>query len=159
MSRFPESNYDRKRRMTTRFALAVCGAALLGFIAIAVASSGAKAQSIPSKYLSTASTNSTLVKVSEAHLSIIVAVNTTTTVYYLKFYNKAVAPTCNTDPVLFMVPIPFGASNAGGGAVIPIADPGGLYFQQGLGFCITSGSADSDNGNAATGVTVSLGVK
>lgn len=44
MSRFPESRYDYKRRMTTRFALAVCGAALLGFVAIAVASSGAKAQ-------------------------------------------------------------------------------------------------------------------
>jgi hypothetical protein len=132
---------------------------LAALLALALSASMASAQSRPSKYLSTASTNSTLVRVSEAHLSIIVAVNTTTTVYYLKFYDKAVAPTCNSDVVLFMVPIPFGASNAGGGAVIPIADPGGLFFQQGLGFCITGGSADNDNTNAATGVTVSLGVK
>jgi hypothetical protein len=112
----------------------------------------------PYKFISTASTNSNLVVAGDHKLMTVVAVNTTTTVYYLKFYDKSVAPTCNSDPVKFLIPIPFGASNAGGGAVVPFGIDG-LDFTQGFGFCITGGSADNDNANAATGVTVSFAVK
>lgn len=132
---------------------------IAALLALALSVSMASAQSRPKKFLSAASLNSTLVRGPETHVSVIVVVNTTVTVYYLKLYDKATAPTCGTDPVDFLIPIPFGTSNAGGGAVIPIPDPGGLFFQNGFGFCITSGSADNDVGNAATGVTVSFGVK
>lgn len=132
---------------------------IAAIVALACSVALAFAQALPKHYVSTASTNSTLVKVGEAHVSAIVAVNTAAAVYYLKLYDKSVAPTCNTDPVLFTVPIPFVATNAGGSVVVPIPDPGGLYFQQGLGFCITGAQADSDNTNAATGVTVSFAVK
>lgn len=112
----------------------------------------------PYKYISTSSTNSNLVVAGDHKVVTVVVANTTTTVYYLKFYDKSVAPTCNTDAVKFLIPIPFGASNAGGGAVIPFGTDG-LDFTQGFGFCITGGSADNDNSNAATGVTVSFAVK
>lgn len=112
----------------------------------------------PYKFISAASTNATVVSPGDHKVVTVVAVNTTTTVYYLKFYDKSTTPTCNSDPVKFLIPIPFGASNAGGGAVIPFGTDG-LDFTQGFSFCITGGSADNDNTNAATGVTVSFAVK
>lgn len=114
-------------------------------------------QAVPVKYDSTSSTNSTLVRPGNAIINVIVLVNTTTTIYYLKFYDKVTAPTCNTDTVAFKIPVPFGASNAGGGAVVSIPD--GLQFFNGVGFCLTANAADNDNTSAAAGVTISLGVK
>lgn len=111
--------------------------------------------SIPVKYLSAASTNATRVKASAGAIDQLTLINTTTTLYYLKFYNKASAvPTCNSDTVVFTIPVPYGASNSGGGAAIPF--PLGLRFNTGIGFCLTGGLADSDNSNAATGVVLSM---
>lgn len=135
--------------------------ALLGFALLA---SGTQAQgpttiapgggAIPVKYDSAANTNSTLVKAGGASLYGLQTVNTTTTLYYLKFYDKATAPTCNSDTVKKKIPVPFGTSNSGGGAVIPM--PGGVSFLLGLGWCLTGGIADSDNASAATGVVINL---
>ena len=99
-------------------------------------------------------TNSTLIKGTLGNIYFISAINTTTTVYWLKFYDKATAPSCNTDPVVLSFPIPFGASNAGGGLVVPIGV--GAQFLKGIGFCITANAADSDNTAAATGITLSV---
>lgn len=117
----------------------------------------ARAQSlpvIPFKYLSQASTNSTLVSgAGQNVLKWIVAVNTTNTVYYLKFYNKATAPTCGTDTPILSIPIP--AANTGGGlAAISFDD---TRFSLGIGFCLTGALADNDSTNAATGVAINLG--
>lgn len=118
----------------------------------------AEAQSFPRKYLTTSSTNSNLVQTGRVMLRVILPINTTTTIYYLKLYNKATAPTCGTDTPLWTVPIPYGtnpsAAAAGSGAVIPT---GGLQFPLGLGFCVTGGLADNDNTNAAPGVVINLG--
>jgi hypothetical protein len=127
---------------------------------LALASS-AVGQSSPVKFFSAASTNSTLVaKATSATTKITlktgVVVNTTAALYYLKLYDKATAPTCGTDVPKWTLPIPFGASNSGGGFVLPLAD--GVQFQLGLGFCITAGIADNDTANAATGIVVNLGV-
>jgi hypothetical protein len=130
---------------------------LILIAALALIPSWANAQSVPSKYDSTASTNSTLVAPGYSQLKLIVAINSTVTLYYLKFYDKVTAPACNTDTVVFKVPVPFGAANAGGGMVI--AMPDGLQFFKGIGFCLTGAAADNDNTNAATGVTINLGVK
>lgn len=127
-------------------------AALIAFVLLATF---AHAQSRPYKFLSAVSTNATLVKGGQSLVFTISAVNTTTTLYYLKLYDKGTTPTCNTDPVVFMTPLP--ASATGGSIVIPF--PTGLIFDLGVGFCITAGSADSDNANAATGVTVGFAVK
>lgn len=115
----------------------------------------ALAQSAPLKYLSAASTNSTLVRAGATVLNALVPINTTTTLYYLKLYSKATAPTCGTDAPLWTVPIPFGASNSGGGVALPT---GGLSFPLGLGFCLTGGIADADTSSAAAGVAINLGV-
>lgn len=111
----------------------------------------------PFHLLSAASTNSTLVKTGDGIVTSIVVINTTTTLYYLKFYDIGVAPTCNTTPVKLTIPVPFGAANAGGGVVVPM--PVGFRFFQGIGICLTGGIADNDNTNAATGVAINLGFR
>jgi hypothetical protein len=56
---------------------------------------------------------------------------------YVKFYNKASAPTVGTDtPVLVLALPPSGAANA--------SFPAGVNFTTGLSFAITAGLADSD---------------
>ncbi len=108
----------------------------------------------PFHYLSLASTNSTLIKTGAGTVQGIVAINTTTTLYYLKFYDLAVAPTCNSTPVALSFAIPFGASNSGGGFVITPSQE--IQFKLGIGFCVVGGIADSDNSNAATGLTIDV---
>jgi hypothetical protein len=131
----------KKYLLSGLIALALCGVAF--------------AQSSPRKWLSAASTNSTLALGRPTVLSDILTVNTTTTIYYLKLYNKATAPTCGTDVPVWTVPIPYGASNSGGG--VSHSSPAGMLFSLGLGFCLTSGIADNDTGAAATGITINLG--
>ncbi len=115
------------------------------------------AQAVPQKYDSTASTNSNLVRAGNVQLNFIVATNTNATVYYLKLYDLAVAPTCNTSTVAFKIAVPIAAS--GGQVVIALHNLGGMQFFNGVGFCLTGALADSDNTNAATGVTMNFGVK
>jgi hypothetical protein len=130
----------------------VAGGLLLCLLTLAPVS----AQTVPVKYLSAATNNSTLVNTGRSKLGTGIVVNTTVTVYYLKLYNKATAPTCGTDVPKWTIPIPYGASNAAGGFVLPLGD--GLSFPLGLGFCITASIADNDNTSAATGIVVNLGV-
>lgn len=124
---------------------------------LALSATPAFAQAVPQKYDSAANTNSTLVYPGRGLLENVTTINTTTTMYYLKFYDKVSAPTCNTDTVVFKIPVPFGAANSGGGVVTTF--PSGLQFFKGIGFCLTAAAADSDNTGAATGVSISLAVK
>lgn len=128
---------------------------MLGALFSLVAATIVFAQTVPLKYLSAASTNSTLVHAGPTYLNALIVVNTTTTIYYLKLYSKATAPTCGTDTPLWTIPIPYGASNAGGGVATP---NGSLQFPLGLGFCLTSGIADTDTGSATTGVAINFGI-
>jgi hypothetical protein len=120
----------------------------------------ALAQGVPVKFDSTASTNPTLVRAGNALLQSIVVINTTTSVFFLKFFDTATLPTsttCGTNTVVYKIPVPFGASNAGGG--VAIAYPQGMQFFNGIAFCLVGGVADSDTSNAATGVEINLTVK
>jgi len=126
----------------------------------AMAQSGAIWQqaSAASHYFSAASVNSTLVQAGPRVLFGFVATNTTATSYYLKFYDKATAPTCGTDVPVFTIAIPSQPTGTTVGQVS--AWPSyGIGFLNGIGFCITAASADADTGVAATGITISLGVK
>ena len=87
----------------------------------------------------------------------IVSINTTTLIYWLKLYDTSTAPTCGSGTPVQKYPIPFGAANSGGGFVIPIPD--GMQFFNGIGFCLTAAQANSDTGNAATGVVLNFTVK
>lgn len=63
---------------------------------------------------------------------------------YVKFYDKATAPTCGTDTPVKVLIIPAAATAANGNAsnsVIPL----GAQFVNGIGICVVTGIADSDN--------------
>lgn len=108
----------------------------------------------PGVYLSAANDNSTLVAAGKHNLYQITAINTTATIYYLKFYDKATAPTCGTDTPVLVLPVPFGQSSAGGGFTMPM--PVGARFLQGVGFCLVAGIANNNDDNAATGIAINI---
>ena len=106
----------------------------------------------PYHYLSAASTNSTLISTGAHSVYNITAVNTTATLYYLKFSDNSAAPTCGTTAVVHTYPIPASATGAG----LTISIPVGIKFASGLGFCITGAVADNDTTSAATGVVINV---
>src|SRR5215472_13807591 len=79
-------------------------------LALALLPLPVQAQSFPVKYDSTASTNATFVNAGYALVKLIFVTNTTTTVYYLKLYDTATTPACNTATVVFKAAVPFAAS-------------------------------------------------
>jgi hypothetical protein len=106
----------------------------------------------PTHYLSAASTNATSVKNAAAALYAISAVNTNAATAYLKFYDKATAPTCNSDTVVMTVAL---VQNV----PVNLSPQIGVAFANGIGFCITAAAADNDNTAATTGITLSLATK
>ena len=94
----------------------------------------------PYKLISLATTNANVVKASGANLYSIVAIGLTSTVRFLKLYNKASAPTVGTDVPLMTIPIP--ANTQGAGISIPFSM--GVNFPLGIAIAITAGSADND---------------
>jgi len=113
--------------------------------------------STPFRIVSAATTNATSIKATPGNVYDITCVNQTATKYYLKFYNKASAPTCNTDAV-YAGPYPIPASTDGNGFSI-IFGAVGREFTTGIAACITGGSADNDASAAATGVFCNGGYK
>lgn len=115
---------------------------------------GAQAQGgwTPSKITSAASTNATSVKASAGQLGTLYATNTGASFAYVKFYNKASAPTVGTD-----VPIQVYGLPPGGGGNIPLG--AGLAFSTGIALAIVAGTgADTDvNAVALSQVQVNLG--
>lgn len=99
------------------------------------------------KLISLASTNANVVKASKGNLSSIIAIGLTSDVRYLKFYNKATAPTVGTDVPALTIPIP--ANTQGAGLAISLKDS--VEFDLGIGIAITSGSADNDTGAIGAG--------
>ena len=103
-----------------------------------------------------ASTNATSVKGSAGTVYHYTLTNTTTTIYYLRMYNLASAPTCSSSTgYVATIPIPPAAA-AGGAGGREIPQNIGQAFTTGVGFCITGGSGSTDNTNAATGVFVEI---
>lgn len=130
--------------------------AILAFTVLNLTHSCAHAQSAPRHYLSAATTNSTLVLGRSSIVKMIYAQNTTATNAFLKFYNKATAPTCNTDVPVMTIPLPGAATTGGPPAQPDISD--GILFPLGVGFCITANFADNDNTATVTGIIVNIGV-
>lgn len=101
----------------------------------------------PYKYISLASTNATLIKSGEVKLFTVSAIGLTSSVRYLKFYDRGVAPIVGTNTPVFTIPVP--ANTQGAGIVINFNVP--PVFDGGLGFAITSGSADNNTGAVGAG--------
>jgi hypothetical protein len=87
---------------------------------------------------SAATTNATSVKASAGTVFNIVCSNTGAAAAYVKFYNKASAPTVGTDVPVFTLTIP-----ASGSVIIP-ASLIGIRFATGIALAITNLAADSD---------------
>ncbi|MEH1821522.1 MAG: hypothetical protein V7L31_20985 [Nostoc sp.] len=130
--------------------LALIGSALS--VTIRANSTGVGGQT-PYKLISTATTNAASVKIGAGNLYSIVAIGLTSTVRYLKFYNKASAPTVGTDTPSMTIPIPANTQGAG----IAIQFTSGVNFNTGIAIAITAGITDSDTtAIAANDVVVNL---
>lgn len=106
---------------------------------------------------SAASTNSTSVKASAGTLCSLSLVNTTATLYYLRLYNAASAPTCSSA-TNFVLSVPIPASATGAGVVVNTGTFG-WAFTTGISFCLTGGGSSTDNTNAAAGVYLAASYK
>lgn len=92
-----------------------------------------------------ASTNATSVKTSSGGVIRFTLYNGNAAARYLKFYNKASAPTVGTDTPIWTEYLP-----AQSKAVIDFCgNP--LYFSTGIAYAFTTGSADSDTGALTAG--------
>lgn len=98
----------------------------------------------PFHLVAAATTNSTLISTGNHVVSAVELGGIGTSPAYVKFYDKATAPNCNTDPVIKTLIIPV-ASTAANGAGSNVAPPIGFQVQNGLGICVTGGIADNDN--------------
>lgn len=112
-----------------------------GTISLKPSSTGANGTT-PYKLISLATTNANVVKASGGNLYSIVAIGLTSTVRYLKLYNKATAPTVGTDVPLMTIPVP--ANTQGAGIAIPFSM--GVNFPLGIAIAVTSGLADNNTG-------------
>jgi hypothetical protein len=102
--------------------------------------------------LGAASTNSTSCKGSAGNFYGYEIFNTTTTVYYLRLYNTAGAPTCSSATgFIRSIPIPPAAAAGQVGGIVSNQNVSANYTT-GIGYCITGGSSSTDNTNAATGI-------
>lgn len=98
---------------------------------------------------SAASTNATSVKASAGNIYGIFLVNTTATLYYIRFYNLATAPTCSSATG-FVHSLTIPALATGAGFVFPSSY--GRAFSTGIAYCITAGPTSTDNVAAAVGI-------
>lgn len=90
------------------------------------------------------STNATSLKASAGVLLTYSAINNATAARFLKFYNKASAPTVGTDTPLFTIPL----APDQGGANLDMPS-GGIPFSTGIAYAMTLNEGDSDT-NAVT---------
>ncbi len=99
--------------------------------------------------VTTASPNSANCKGSSGNVYGFRFVNTTATLYYLRMYNLATAPTCSSGTgFVESIPIPASATGAG----IVAMEPFGEGYSAGIGFCVSPSAASNDGANGAVGV-------
>jgi hypothetical protein len=102
---------------------------------------------IPYKLISLATTNANVVKASPGNLRSIIAIGLSSTVRYLKLYNKATIPLVGVDIPVMTIPIP--ANTQGAGIAIPFAI--GVKFNLGISLAITATALDNGNTPVAAG--------
>ena len=100
------------------------------------------------RLVSAGTTNSNLVNGSGTRLNGFLAINTSGSSKYLKFYDKATAPTVGTDTPKITILIP---ANTLSPVYLPFGDIRGVWFSNGLGIGITGAVGDSDSTNISAG--------
>jgi hypothetical protein len=98
-----------------------------------------------------ATTNATSVTAAATEVFSISAYNAAASVRFVKFYNKATAPTVGTDTPVFVLAIP-----ASGWATMTWAK--GLYLSTGLGYGIVTGAANANTTAPTANDVVSLSI-
>lgn len=98
-----------------------------------------------------ASTNATSVKASAGRVYAIQGYNASTSVRYVKLYNKASSPTVGTDTPIKTLAVPPGAGFA-------FDWSHGYSFATGIALALTTGSADADTGALTAGDILGLNV-
>jgi hypothetical protein len=117
---------------------AAANAVPIAFNGTVAPASSATGAATKARVKSAAGTNATSVKASAGRLYEIHVCNTSTTMKFLKFYNKASAPTVGTDTPAATYP------NAPNGGRVDIASILGISLATGIAYAITGGDADSD---------------
>lgn len=103
------------------------------------------AQQVVSFHLiSAATTNATVIKAAPGFLASLYLSNANAAVRFVKFYDKATAPTVGTDIPVFTILVPINGT-------IFQNMPSGLKFNNGISFATTVGIADSDVAVVAVG--------
>jgi len=97
-----------------------------------------------------ASVNATSIKATAGRVSWLSGYNAAASVRYLKFYNKATAPTVGTDTPFATLAVP--ATSAFN------INLGNLYFATGISFGMTTGAADADTGALTAADIVGLSI-
>ena len=95
-------------------------------------------------------TNATAAKASAGKLFSVNGYNSTATVTYLKFYDKATAPTVGTDTPVLTLALPASA--------VFSYDLGGIAFATGIGYGLTTAAADNGTTAPAAGAILGLSV-
>ena len=96
------------------------------------------------------STNPTVAKASAGKLFLATGYNSSATVTYLKFYDKATAPTVGTDTPVLSLPLPATAVFA--------FDLSGFQFTTGVSYGLTTAAADNGTTAVAAGAILGLNV-
>lgn len=96
-----------------------------------------------------ATTNATNAKPTSGTVLMVTGYNAAAAARYLKFYNKASAPTVGTDTPRKTLYLP---------AESPFAIPMDDFYSQGIAFALTTGAVDSDTGALTSGDVLGLNV-
>lgn len=103
-------------------------------------------QFTPHALNSAASTNATVVKASAGTIQQAFIFNASAATKYVRFYDKATAPTVGTDVPLFVLAVPATSSKE-----LILGDNTGLNFKNGIGIAVTGGAARLDATAVAVG--------
>lgn len=99
-----------------------------------------------------ASTNATLAKNDQGTLWHVTGYNAAAAARYLKFYDKASAPTVGADTPILTFYLPAAAA-------FRLDWPKGRYFNTGIAYALTTGRADADTGALTAGDIEALNVE
>jgi hypothetical protein len=110
----------------------------IGVAGTITANQGTLITPTPSNVNSAASTNATLIKNAAGIVYAIVASNVGAAAAFVKFYNKASAPTVGTDVPVITIPVPAASQVSINLGVV------GHRFATGIGLAITNLAPDSD---------------
>lgn len=119
---------------------------------VSIGANAANGASVTHLASSAASNNATSVKASAGNVYSLQAFNfNTSSVRFLKLYNKASSPNPASDTPVMTIPIPAGNTANQPGGVVFSGPACGIAFSAGIAFALVGGQGDSDNTSIGSG--------